>query len=162
MQAALTNQMKDLDFKEVIRKLKDELKEYGLALPQDLGIKAGLSIVGQDHNLNFDKFTERIAKAIEKKWDGIERSLLVTAELMKEFGIDDAKRLKKKEAAFIPVATFIAAGGFCTHTKTLRGEPILSSPKYSKLREAIKTFIHTTQIMDDYWGKNNAQNYSNL
>ncbi len=168
MSSVLANQMKDSEGKKLIRDLVTGFNRYRLGTQKQLVIKAALAVAGKDIDINFNQFTVSTSRKIEEEWKIIERSLLLTAQLLHQLGFIDRRILLVKDAVILPIVTFIVKGKHCNPDINIEDEQLLVTGSYSETRTAIQKFVSTCQIIPalennkGYWGRQNAKKINQL
>ncbi len=103
-----TNQWKDLDAREQVRSLVDDLNDMPATFQftKDLVLKTGLVLIDvPDIGFKVSNFTQANMLKMEKNWSEIRRSLLTAAELLASFGYSG--RTLTAASVMIPLAYYI-------------------------------------------------------
>lgn len=130
----------DLDAREEITKLNDELNRIGngFSFNKDFILKAAL-VLSDFNNVAFkiENFTRSNMLLIEKNWEAIRRSLITAVELVSSFGFSD--RILTSNNAIIPIAYYFMIND-------IDSKKVLNSSHYREEREQVKKWLLASLI----------------
>ena len=137
-------QWKLYDAREEIHSLVDELNGIGsgFSFSKDLVLKAGL-LLSDIGNIGFkvDNFGQSNMTEVESKWNDIKSALLLTVQLVSQFGFN-WQNLPANNA-ILPIAYYLY--------KRNPGEPYLTSGHFRSDREAIRMWL-IRSLIKGVWG----------
>ena len=137
-------QWKQHDAREEIHSVVDELNRIGsgFTFSKDLVLKAGL-LLSDIVNIGFkvDNFGQSNMTEVESKWDDIKNALLLTVELVADFGFNGQNLTSHN--AILPIAYYLYKRKF--------GESYLASTAFKDDREAIRMWLIRT-LIKGVWG----------
>lgn len=140
-----TNQWKELDAREEVRSLVEELNQVGsgFRFSKDLVLKAGLVLTDvPDIRFQVSNFTQSNMALMEQQWTKIRTSLLTTVELLGSFGY--TSRTLTANSVTIPIAFYI-------HKRGLSASYVSSSASASD-RSAIQHWVIRSLMKRNIWG----------
>ena len=130
--------------REEIHGFVDQLNRVGVgfAFPKDLVLKAGL-MLSDIGRLGFkvNNFNKRNMDIFEAKWDGIKRSLLLTARLLADFGFS-SQNLRANNA-ILPIAYYL-------YQKN-PGEGYLTHIRFHDERRAVRDWLVCSLLKPGVW-----------
>ena len=138
-------QWKQHDAREEIHSLVDELNRIGngFTFSKDLILKAGL-LLSDINNVSFkvDNFGQSSMEEFESRWDDIKNSLLLTVELVADFGFNGQNLTSHN--AILPIAYYLY--------KRSPGESYLTSSAFKDDREEIHGWL-IRSLLKGVWGR---------
>ena len=138
-------QWKQHDAREEIHSLVDEINRIGngFTFSKDLVLKAGL-LLSDISNVVFkvDNFGQSNMVEFESKWNGIKDALLLTVELVADFGFNGQNLTSHN--AILPIAYYLY--------KRNPGENYLTSSTFKDDREAIHGWL-IRSLLKGVWGR---------
>lgn len=140
-----TAQWKDLDARQVIHGLVDELNEthHGFGFSKDLVLKAGLMLADiQSVAFRVTNFNAGNMKLLEEHWPGIEKALRVGAALLADFGFSG--QTLAADSVVIPIAYYLFKRGL--------SESYLTSTQHGGDREALRAWVCRSLVKAGVWG----------
>jgi hypothetical protein len=140
-----TNQWKDLDAREQVRTLVQDLNTTAavFTFTKDLVLKAGLVLIDvPDIGFKVSNFTQANMLAMEKDWMALRHTLLRTADLVASFGLTG--RTLSAASAVIPVAYYLH------HHRT--GSSYVSSSADAADRAKIRRWLTRSLMKRGIWG----------
>lgn len=140
-----TAQWKELDAREAVHGLVDELNEtgQGFGFNKDIVLKAGLmlsdiqSVAFRVTNFNTDNMT-----LLEQNWSRISNALRVGVRLLADFGFSSSTL--RADSVLIPLAYYL--------NKIEAGEHYLTSQLHSEDRERVRGWIVRSLVKSGIWG----------
>ncbi len=138
-------QWNDLDAKEEIHGLVDELNKIGsgFRFSKDLVLKAGLMLsdIGSV-GFKVENFNKQNMDIFEGKWDSIKQALTLTVHLISDFGFtEDSLRAHN---AILPIAYYL-------YDKNPR-ELYLTHNRYKDDRELVREWLVRSLLKSGVWG----------
>ena len=137
-------QWKQHDAREEIHSLVDEINRIGngFTFTKDLVLKAGL-LLSDINNVGFkvDNFGQSNMAEVESKWDGIKKALLLTVELVADFGFNGQNLTSHN--AILPIAYYLY--------KRKPGEGYLTSSTFKDDREGVHGWL-IRSLLKGAWG----------
>ncbi len=140
-----TAQWKERDAREAIHGLVDELNASprDFAFSKDLILKAGLVLTNtSDIRFKVTNFNRANMLRLEAEWDEVARALLVTANLLADFGFSDQNM--PADSPLIPIAYYL-------HQRHA-DQGYLTSVPDGEDRETIRRFVIRSLIKPGVWG----------
>ncbi len=140
-----TNQWKELDAREEVRSLVEEMNQVGngFRFSKDLVLKAGLVLTDvPDIRFQVSNFTQSNMALMEDQWTKIRTSLLTAVELLGSFGY--TSRTLTADSVAIPVAFYI-------HKRNLSPTYVSSSASAAD-RLAIQHWVTRSLMKRGIWG----------
>lgn len=136
-------QFDELDARQEVYGLVDELQKVGLSLDKDFVLKAGLMLSSLPVAFKVDNFSRPNMMRLEKNWEQVRQALVLTAKLAtKVFGFNrDNLRARN---ALLPIAYYIYKRGF--------GDELLTHSSHEDDRKNIKVWLIRTLIKSGIWG----------
>jgi len=133
------------DARKSVHGLVDELNRVGggFRVSQDLVLKTGL-VLADIESIAFrvSNFTTETMKALDEKWDEIERALRVTVGLLSDFGFSAGNL--SAHSVVIPIAYYVHRHGL---TESYR-----SSVGKKDEREHIRRWVNRSLVKAGVWG----------
>lgn len=140
-----TSQWDDLDARETIYDLVDEINRQGrgFEFDKDFVLKSCLMVTDLETRFSTANFTADNMKRIEKRWPEIDAAIRTTVELLVSFGLS-AETLRSTNAV-VPIVYYVA----------LRGNPDGFARKfaYSAEREQIRRWLLAALLMRVFTGQ---------
>lgn len=140
-----TNQWKELDAREEVRSLVEELNQVGsgFRFSKDLVLKAGLVLTDiPDIRFQVSNFTQSNMALMEQQWSKIRTSLLTAVELLGTYGY--TSRTLTADSVTIPIAFYIHKRGL--------GASYVSSSAAALDRAAIQHWVTRSLMKRGIWG----------
>lgn len=140
-----TNQWQQLDAREEVRSLVQELNTAGtrqFAFSKDLVLKTALMIAGTDLRFRVSNFTAANMARVETAWPDIETSLIRAATLLHQFGY--SQRTLTADSVIIPIAYYL-------YRRSLT-DSYLDSSRDAPDRAAVRSWVTRTLIKRGVWG----------
>ena len=140
-----TNQWKELDAREEVRSLVEELNQVGsgFRFSKDLVLKAGLVLTDvQDIRFQVSNFTQSNMALMEQQWTKIRTSLLTAVELLGSYGY--TSRTLTADSVVIPIAFYIHKRGL--------GTSYVSASVSASDRSAIQLWVTRSLMKRGIWG----------
>ena len=140
-----TNQWKELDAREEVRSLVEELNQVGsgFRFSKDLVLKAGLVLTDvQDIRFQVSNFTQSNMALMEQQWTKIRTSLLTAVELLGSYGY--TSRTLTADSVVIPIAFYIHKRGI--------GTSYVSASASASDRSAIQHWVTRSLMKRGIWG----------
>ena len=140
-----TNQWKELDAREEVRSLVEELNQVGsgFRFSKDLVLKAGLVLTDvPDIRFQVSNFTQSNMALMEQQWTNIRTSLLTAVELLGSFGY--TSRTLTADSVTIPIAFYIHKRGLDTS--------YVSSSSTASDRSVIQRWVTRSLMKRGIWG----------
>jgi len=140
-----TAQWKELDARQAIHGLVDDLNErgHGFQLSKDLVLKAGLMLSDiPSVAFRVTNFNSSNMATLEENWTDIGSALRIAVELLADFGF--SRQTLAADSVTIPVAYYIYKRGLT--------ESYLTSVGHQNDREAIRGWICRSLVKAGVWG----------
>ena len=140
-----TNQWKELDAREEVRSLVEELNQVGsgFRFSKDLVLKAGLVLTDvPDIRFQVSNFTQSNMALMEQQWTKIRTSLLTAVELLGSYGYNS--RTLTADSVTIPIAFYIHKRGL--------GALYVGSSASALDRSAIQHWVTRSLMKRGIWG----------
>lgn len=140
-----TNQWKELDAREEVRSLVQELNTGGtrqFTFSKDLVLKAALMIAGVDLRFRVSNFTQTNMSKVEAAWPDVEKALVRSADLIRRFGFS-AKTLTA-DSVVIPIAYYLHRRGAT--------DSYLDSTGDAADRNVLRQWVTRSLIKRGIWG----------
>ncbi len=138
-------QWKQRDAREEIHSLVDEINLIGngFTFSKDLVLKAGL-LLGDINNIGFkvDNFGQSNMAEVESNWDDIKNALLLTVELVANFGFNGQNLTSHN--AILPIAYYLHA--------RKPGDGYLTSSLFKDDRNAVRKWL-IRSLLTGVWGR---------
>lgn len=95
------------DAREEVTSLVKEINNIGdgFSFDKDFILKSSLTLLDMDMALKVNNFNQATMQTIEKNWDTIKKSILLTVQLVSKFGYDQQKLTSAN--ALIPIAYYL-------------------------------------------------------
>lgn len=95
------------DAREEVTSLVKEINNIGdgFSFDKDFVLKSSLTLLDMDMALKVNNFNHATMQTIEKNWDDIKKSILLTVQLVSKFGYDQQKLTSTN--ALIPIAYYL-------------------------------------------------------
>ena len=133
------------DARAEIHTLVDELNGIGgrFEFSKDLVLKAGLMLADIGSvGFNVDNFNRENMAILESKWDGVKRALILTVQLVSDFGFTEQNL--RAHNAVLPIAYYL-------YMKN-PGEIYLTHSQFKQDREAIREWLIRSLLKSGVWG----------
>ncbi len=101
-----TNQWEHLDARDEVRKLVQEVNNFGFNFSKDTILKSSLMISGLPIEFKISSFTRENMLKVEKDWELTKSSLFAAARLLKSFGYS-AQNLRA-QSAVMPISYYLS------------------------------------------------------
>lgn len=140
-----TAQWKDLDARQTIHGLVDELNEtrHGFGFSKDLVLKAGLMLSDiPSVAFRVTNFNNANMKALETNWPGIADALRLAVHLLAEFGF--SWQTLAADSVVIPIAYYAYKQGLTDSYRT--------AVTHAKDRELLRGWVCRTLVKAGVWG----------
>ena len=140
-----TNQWQDLDAREEVRSLVQELNTGGTRqfnFSKDLVLKTALMIAGVSLQFRVSNFTQANMLKVEQTWPATEAALLRAAMLLHQFGF--VARWLTADSVIIPVAYYLHRRGV--------GDSYLDSTADGPDRETVRRWVVRSLMKRGVWG----------
>lgn len=140
-----TNQWKDLDAREEVRSLVQELNTGGsrqFSFSKDLVLKSALMMAGVDMRFRVSNFTKANMAKVEYEWLEIEKALLRAANLLRSFGFSSGNMTA--DSVVVPLAYYLFRRGVT--------DSYLESSADAPDRERIRGWVTRSLIKRGIWG----------
>lgn len=97
----------DKDAREEVTSLVKEINNIrdGFSFDKDFVLKSSLTLLDMDMALKVNNFNHATMQTIEKNWEAIKKSILLTVQLVSKFGYDQQKLTSAN--ALIPIAYYL-------------------------------------------------------
>lgn len=136
-------QFDELDARQEVYGLVDDLQEIGLDLDEDFVLKAGLMLSSLPVGFKVDNFNRSNMGKLEQNWSKMREALILTARLATTvFGFNWYNLSAKN--ALLPIAYYIYKMNF--------DDSLLTSNDYENDRDRIKVWLIRTLIKRGIWG----------
>lgn len=138
-----TAKWSDLDARQTINGLVDELNKLGFAFDKDLVLKAGLYLIDAP-NVQFKvtNFNAKNMAALEHSWKEIREYLLRTAKLLADFGLQVDTLVANSVA--IPLAFFLF--------RRKATDAYLTASAFKTEREEVRRWVLRSLLKRGIWG----------
>ena len=140
-----TNQWRDLDAREEVRSLVQELNTGGsreFDFSKDVVLKTALMVAGVDLRFRVSNFTKENMEKVEKAWPRISSALMQAATLLSRFGY--STRTLTADSVIIPIAYYIARRDL--------SESYLTSTGDGADRAAMRLWVTRSLVKRGVWG----------
>ncbi|WP_277455350.1 DUF262 domain-containing protein [Janibacter sp. DB-40] len=140
-----TNQWEELDAREEVRDLVQELNTGGtrqFSFSKDVVLKSALMIAGVDLRFRVSNFTQENMAKVEKAWPDIENALTRAANLLRQFGFTD--QTLTADSVIVPIAYYFHRRGL--------GDAYLDSGKDAADRQEVQKWVTRSLIKRGVWG----------
>ena len=140
-----TNQWRELDAREEVRNLVQELNTGGsrqFEFSKDVVLKTALMIAGVDTRFRVSNFTQENMSKVEKSWQRISTALVQAATLLSSFGY--SSRTLTADSVIIPLAYYIAR-------RDLKDSYLVSTADASD-RAAVQLWVTRSLVKRGIWG----------
>jgi hypothetical protein len=140
-----TAQWVDLDARDTIHRLVDELNEVGqgFAFSKDLVLKTGLVLLGKgDIRFRVDNFDRDTMTNLEKRWTEIDSALRLAVALLADFGYSNITLTAN--SVLIPLAYYLSHRGLGNNYRT--------SEAFREDRIAIRRWLQRSLMKSGVWG----------
>ncbi len=140
-----TNQWEDLDAREEVRALVQELNTGGsreFSFSKDVVLKTALMVAGIDLRFQVTNFTRDNMKKVEGSWSTTRAALLRAATLLSRFGL--STRSLTADSVVIPVAYFFASKGL--------DDSYLDSSSAASDRAQLQQWVNRSLMKRGIWG----------
>jgi hypothetical protein len=138
-----TNQWTELDARQEVRSLVDDLNGEQFNFTKDLALKAGLVLIDvSDVGFKVSNFTQQNTGLMEKRWPELRSAMLSAGSLLRSFGF--AAQTLAAHSVLIPIAYYI-------HSRGLNDNYITSSA-YAADRELVRSWVTRSLMKRGVWG----------
>lgn len=140
-----TAQWRDLDARDAIHGLVDDLNEMGqgFAFNKDIVLKAGLVLVDiGDIRFKVVNFSEKNMRTLESKWDEVSSSLRLAARILADFGFSE--RNLKADSVLIPIAYYVRRLGL--------DSTYLTASRHQEDRRNLRRWVIRSLVKSGVWG----------
>ncbi|MGH3840159.1 MAG: DUF262 domain-containing protein [Pseudonocardiaceae bacterium] len=140
-----TNQWVELDAREEVRNLVDELNgsTREMNFSRDNVLKTALVLIDvPDIRFNVSNFTRSNMAELEKQWTGVKNAMLLASRLLKGFGF--TARTLTANSVIIPLAYYLYRRG--------AADSYLTSGKFAGDRAEIRTWVLRSLVKRGIWG----------
>lgn len=135
-------QFDELDARQAVHGLVDDLQEAGFSMDKDFVLKAGLMLSSLPVGFKVDNFNRSNMGKLEQNWMKMQGALMLTARLAAVFGFN--KDNLSARNALLPIAYHVYKSGINTE--------LLTHSSYRNDRETIKIWLIRTLIKRGIWG----------
>lgn len=138
-------QFVERDARNAVHSLVDSMNRVGngFTFDKDLVLKAGLALVGvPDFSFKVRNFNHENTALLDKHWDELEATLLLTAGLLSDFGYSQTTLSANSVA--IPIAYYLRHRGL--------NETYRTAGTYDADRRVVRTWVNRTLIKPGIWG----------
>lgn len=137
-------QFDELDARDEVHGLVDELQRLGFSLDKDFVLKAGLMLSSLPVAFRVTNFFNRTnMRRLEQNWEQVRQAIMLTARLATDvfgFNRDNLSAMN----ALLPIAYYIYTRGF--------GDEFLTHSSHEDDRKNIKVWLIRTLIKRGIWG----------
>ncbi len=137
-----TNQWEHLDARDEVRKLVQEVNNFGFNFSKDTILKSSLMISGLPIEFKISSFTRENMLKVEKEWELSKSSLFAAARLLKSFGYS-AHNLKA-QSAIMPIAYYLS--------KRSDRNSYVDSGSTNQDKASLKSWFARVLIKQGIWG----------
>lgn len=138
-----TNQWTNLDARQEVRSLVDDLNGEQFNFTKDLVLKAGLVLIDvSDVGFKVSNFTQQNTALMETRWPELRTSLLSAGSLLRSFGF--AAQTLAANSVLIPIAYYIRARGL--------SDSYVTSSANASDRENIRSWVTRSLMKRGVWG----------
>lgn len=137
-----TNQWEHLDARDEVRKLVQDVNNFGFNFSKDTILKSSLMISGLPIEFKISSFTRENMLRVEKDWELAKSSLFAAARLLKSFGYS-AQNLKA-QSAVMPLAYYLS--------KRPDRNSYVDSGNTNVDKLALKSWLAQVLIKQGIWG----------
>jgi hypothetical protein len=138
-----TNQWIDLDARQEVRSLLDNLNGDQFNFTKDLVLKAGLVLIDvSDVGFKVASFTQQNTGLMEKHWPDLRTSILSAGSLLRSYGF--AAQTLAANSVLIPIAYYVHSRGF--------GDSYVTSSAHAADRERIRSWVNRSMMKRGVWG----------
>lgn len=136
-------QFDELDARQEVYDLVDDLQEIGFSMGKDFVLKAGLMLSSLPVAFKVDNFNRSNMRQLEQNWSKMRQALMLTARLATEvFGFSQDNLSARN--ALLPIAYYLYKKGF--------GDDLLTHSSHEDDRKSIKVWLIRTLIKSGIWG----------
>ncbi|WP_448627690.1 DUF262 domain-containing protein [Geodermatophilus sp. URMC 64] len=140
-----TNQWQNLDAREEVRALVQELNSGGsreFAFSKDVVLKTALMVAGVNLQFRVTNFTSDNMKKVESAWETTRKALIRAATLLSRFGL--STRSLTAHSVVIPIAYFLASKGL--------DDSYLDSTASAADRMRLQKWVNRSLMKRGIWG----------
>ncbi|MDG6101946.1 DUF262 domain-containing protein [Dactylosporangium aurantiacum] len=140
-----TNQWRNLDAREEVRKLVQELNTSGsnsFSFSKDVVLKTALMVAGVDLRFQVSNFTESNMHKVEASWGTTRAALIRAVALLGTFGFNE--RTLTAASVVVPLAYYLARHGV--------SDGYVTSGADAKDRMAVRQWITRSLVKRGIWG----------
>ena len=140
-----TNQWEELDAREEVRALVQELNTGGareFSFSKDVVLKTALMVAGVDLRFQVTNFTRDNMRKVEGSWSTTRAALLRAATLLSRFGL--STRSLTADSVVVPIAYFFASKGL--------GDSYLDSTATAVDRSSLQKWVNRSLMKRGIWG----------
>ncbi len=138
-----TNQWTELDARQEVRSLVDDLNGEQFNFTKDLALKAGLVLIDvSDVRFKVSNFTQQNTALMEKRWPELRSAMLSAGSLLRSYGF--AAKTLAAHSVLIPIAYYI-------HCRGLNDNYITSSASAAD-RELVRSWTTRSLMKRGVWG----------
>ncbi len=134
------------DARKEFKGLIDSIYENNFIISADLILKCCLVLFNDNIKFQVANFSESSVKRFDENWDRIRKSILVTFELLKKWGFNDAS-LRAKNAV-IPIVYFI-------YHNNLENE-IIKDVRYQEVKKDIRKWLSISLLKGVFGGQSDS------
>lgn len=134
------------DARKEFKGLIDSIYENNFIISADLILKCCLVLFNDNIKFQVANFSESSVKRVDENWDRIRKSILVTFELLKKWGFNDAS-LRAKNAV-IPIVYFI-------YHNNLENE-IIKDVRYQEVKKDIRKWLSISLLKGVFGGQSDS------
>lgn len=134
------------DARKAFKVLIDSIYENNFIISADLILKCCLVLFNDNIKFQVANFSESSVKRFDENWDRISKSILVTFELLKKWGFNDAS-LRAKNAV-IPIVYFI-------YHNNLENE-IIKDIRYQEVKKDIRKWLSISLLKGVFGGQSDS------
>lgn len=136
-------QFDELDERQEVYGLVDELQRVGLSLDKDFVLKAGLMLSSLPVAFKVNNFSRPNMMRLEQNWEQVRRAIMLTAKLATTVFGFNRDNLRARNA-LLPIAYYLYKKGF--------GDEFLTHSSHEDDRKNIKVWLIRTLIKRGIWG----------
>jgi hypothetical protein len=140
-----TAQFVERDARSAVHSLVDDMNGvgYGFSFDKDLVLKAALALTdAPDFSFKVRNFRRENTEQLDKQWDEVADTLMLTAELLADFGFSSSTLTAN--SVVIPVAYYVHQRGL--------GESYRTKGAFDDDRRALRSWVNRTLIKPGVWG----------
>ncbi len=140
-----TAQFVERDARSAVHSLVDDMNGIGrgFSFDKDLVLKAALALTdAPDFSFKVRNFKRENTSELDKQWDDVADTLMLTAGLLADFGFSSSTLTAN--SVVIPIAYYLRYRGL--------GEPYRTAGIHDQDRRAIRSWVNRTLIKPGIWG----------